>query len=487
MAKQIKEALTFDDVLLEPQESEVMPEDVDITTWLSRHVRLNIPILGAAMDTVTESKLAIALARKGGMGIIHKNMSIEDQADQVAKVKRSESVVILDPYTLSPDQRIEDAFRLMERKGIAGIPIIETSGELVGILTKRDLSGRKKSEKISCVMTKEVITAPEGTSIQRAEKILRKNKIEKLPLVSSQGFLKGLITARDIDKTKEFPQACKDKKGRLRVGAAVGVAKDTEERVRALIKAGVDVLVVDTAHGHSKGVFETVTMIREKFGDVELIAGNVATTEGARFLIDAGVDAVKVGVGPGMICTTRVVTGVGVPQITAIRDCSKACKKAGIPLIADGGIKYSGDIPKALAAGAGSVMLGGLLAGTNEAPGEMVILDGRRWKVFRGMGSVEAMKEGSADRYGQGEFTKFVPEGVVARVPCGGSLNEVVFQLTGGLKSGMGYLGAKNIRELQEKAEFIRITNAGLRESHPHDVVITKEPPNYEVPERRRS
>ncbi len=482
MAKIIGEGLTFDDLLLVPQYSEVLPREVDVTTWLSRHIRLNIPILSAPMDTVTEAEMAIIIACLGGIGIIHKNLSPDRQAQEVSKVKRWMSWMIADPYTLGQDNSLKDAKELMEKHNIAGIPIVDDQRKLMGIITKRDLHFETNLDlKIGEVMTREVITAHQGITQKEAEDRLHVNRIEKLPVIDEDKVLRGLITIRDIEKRHRYPEACKDEKDRLRVGATVGVAKDTEERAQALIEAGVDVLIVDTAHGHSKGVFETVKMIRKKFGNVELIAGNVATAEGAKFLIDAGVDAIKVGVGPGSICTARVIAGAGVPQITAIMDVAK---KVRIPVIADGGVRFSGDITKALAAGADTVMIGNLLAGCKEGPGEEILLGGRRYKSYRGMGSIAAMEAGSKDRYHQEhqeEAKKLVPEGVEGRVPFKGPGEDVVHQLVGGLRSGMGYCGARNIQELQEKAKFIRITQAGGIESHPHDVTITKESPNYEV------
>lgn len=479
----MEEALTFDDVLLEPARSEVLPRDVDVSTYLTRDIRLNIPLVSSAMDTVTEARLAIAIAREGGIGIIHKNMSIERQAQEVDKVKRSESGIIVDPIFLSPEHRVADAVEIMERYHISGVPITDPEGHLIGIITNRDLRFEEDySRPISEVMTKEnLITAPVGTTLERAKEILKRHKVEKLPLVDEQGRLKGLITIKDIEKAKKYPNAAKDSVGRLRVGAAVGVAADTMERARALVKAGVDVLVVDTAHGHSRGVLETVARLKAEFPETPVIAGNVATAAGTEDLIAAGADAVKVGVGPGSICTTRVVAGVGVPQITAIWNAARAADKHGIPIIADGGIKFSGDITKALAAGASTVMIGNLFAGTEESPGETIIYQGRSYKVYRGMGSLGAMKEGSRDRYFQENVEKLVPEGIEGRVPYKGPLAETVYQLIGGLRAGMGYCGAANLAELRQKARFVRVTSAGLRESHPHDVIITKEAPNYSV------
>ncbi|KAF0993435.1 IMP dehydrogenase [Geobacillus sp. TFV-3] len=482
-AKFAKEGLTFDDVLLIPAKSDVLPRDVDVTTKLSDTLQLNIPILSAGMDTVTEAEMAIAMARQGGLGIIHKNMSIEQQAEQVDKVKRSERGVITDPFFLTPDHQVYDAEHLMSKYRISGVPIVNNPEEqkLVGIITNRDLRFiQDYSIKISEVMTKEnLITAPVGTTLEEAEKILQKHKVEKLPLVDENGVLKGLITIKDIEKVIEFPNSAKDAKGRLIVGAAVGVTADTMIRVKKLVEAGVDVIVVDTAHGHSKGVLETVANIRSQYPDLNIIAGNVATAEGTRDLIAAGANIIKVGIGPGSICTTRVVAGVGVPQITAIYDCATEARKHGVPIIADGGIKYSGDIVKAIAAGAHAVMLGSLLAGVSESPGETEIYQGRRFKVYRGMGSVAAMERGSKDRYFQEDAKKFVPEGIEGRVPYKGPLADTIYQLVGGLRAGMGYCGTRNLEELREKTQFIRMTSAGLRESHPHDVQITKEAPNY--------
>ncbi|MFO7152657.1 MAG: IMP dehydrogenase [Bacillota bacterium] len=477
--KFVKEGLSFDDVLVLPAKSSVLPKDVDVSTRLTNKIRLNIPIISAAMDTVTEARLAIALAREGGIGIIHKNMSIERQALEVDKVKRSEHGVIVDPFYLSPENTIGEAMELMARYRISGVPITE-NGKLVGIITNRDIRFEDDmSKKIKDVMTKEnLVTAPVGTTLEEAKLILKKHKIEKLPLVDENFNLKGLITIKDIEKAIKYPNAAKDKNGRLLVGAAVGVGKDMMDRVKALVDAKVDVIVVDTAHGHTEGVIKAVVTIKEKFPELQVIAGNVATAQATEDLIKAGADAVKVGMGPGSICTTRVVAGIGVPQITAIYDCARAAAKYGVPIIADGGIKYSGDIVKAIAAGADSVMIGGLFAGTEESPGEIEIYKGRSFKVYRGMGSLGAMEEGSKDRYFQEDAKKLVPEGVEGRVPYRGPLSEIVFQLVGGLRAGMGYAGARNIEELK-KAKFIKITSAGLRESHPHDVYITKEAPNY--------
>lgn len=478
----IQEGLTFDDVLLVPAKSEVLPRDCETSTNLTKKIRLNIPLMSAGMDTVTESRLAVAIAREGGIGIIHKNMTIEQQAMEVDKVKRSEHGVITDPIFLSPDHPVSDALELMQRYRISGVPIV-VDHVLVGILTNRDLRFETDySKKIGDVMTKEhLITAPVGTTLEGAKNILLSHKVEKLPIVDSQNHLKGLITIKDIEKARIYPNSAKDSKGRLVVGAAIGVTKDMMERADALVRARVDVITVDTAHGHSRGVLEAVHMLKSKYPDIDVIAGNVATAEATRDLISAGADCVKVGIGPGSICTTRVVAGIGVPQITAIADCSKEAAKHGIPIIGDGGIKYSGDITKAIAAGADVIMIGSLFAGTEESPGDIEIYQGRSFKVYRGMGSLGAMKEGSRDRYFQEGDQKFVPEGIEGRVPYKGPLAETVFQLVGGLKAGMGYCGTTNLNELRTKTKFMRITSAGLRESHPHDVTITKEAPNYSV------
>ncbi|GAF26854.1 IMP dehydrogenase/GMP reductase [Moorella thermoacetica Y72] len=480
--KIIGEGLTFDDVLLVPGESEVLPREVDISSNFTRHIRLNTPLVSAAMDTVTEARTAISMAREGGIGVIHKNMTIERQAREVDRVKRSEHGVITDPISLSPDHKVREAIALMEHYHISGVPITD-NGKLVGIITNRDIRFEDNHERpIKEVMTKDnLVTAPVGTTLAEAMAILRAHKIEKLPLVDADYNLKGLITIKDIEKTRRYPQAAKDERGRLRVAAAVGTSADTMTRVEALVAAGVDAIVVDTAHGQSRSVIETVKRIKAAFPAVELVAGNVATYDGARALAEAGVDAVKVGVGPGSICTTRVIAGIGVPQITAVMECARAAAEFGIPVIADGGIKYSGDITKAIAAGASTVMIGSLLAGTEESPGEIEIFQGRSFKSYRGMGSLAAMKEGSKDRYFQEEAEKLVPEGIEGRVPYKGPLSETIFQLVGGLRAGMGYCGARNIAELQARGRFIRITPAGLRESHPHDVMITKEAPNYRI------
>jgi IMP dehydrogenase len=483
MAKIKQTAITFDDVLLVPGRSAVLPREVSVKTKLTKNIDLNIPILSAAMDTVTESEMAIGIAREGGIGIIHKNMSIESQAGEVDRVKRSESGMILDPVTLRADKTIGDALRLMQQYKISGIPVVNESNQLIGILTNRDLRFDPDETKlVSELMTKDgLITAPVGTDLEKAEVILQKHRIEKLPVVDKNRKLKGLITFKDIQKRKKFPNACKDKYGRLRAGAAVGISADTTERVSALVNAGADVIVIDTAHGHSKGVIEMVKKIRKKF-EVDLIAGNVATAEATVDLIKAGADCVKVGIGAGSICTTRVIAGVGVPQISAVLECSSAASKLGIPVISDGGIKQTGDVPKAIAAGADSVMLGGMFAGTEEAPGEKVLYEGRSFKVYRGMGSIEAMKRGSKDRYFQDvedDISKLVPEGIEGIVPYKGFVGETIYQIIGGLRSAMGYCGAKNIKEMKSNTRFVMITNAGLRESHPHDVKITKEAPNY--------
>lgn len=480
--KNFAETLTFDDVLLVPQKSNILPRDVDVTTKLSRNIPLYIPLVSAAMDTVTEAKLAIAIAREGGIGIIHKNMSIEEQIAEVDKVKRSESGMILHPITLSPNKKIGEALELMQKYQISGVPIVNSQNKLLGILTNRDLIFEKDTRKlVKEVMTKNLVTVRSGTTLNQAQEILKKYKIEKLPIVDSEGVLKGLITIKDIIKKKLYPNACKDELGRLRVGAALGVSKDTLDRACALVEVDVDVLVIDSAHAHSKGVIELARLLRKKFPDSELIVGNAATYEACKDLLKIGVDGIKVGVGPGSICTARVVAGMGVPQLTAIMECERALRATGVGLIADGGIKYSGDIVKAIAAGADSVMIGNLFAGTEESPGENVLLEGRQYKVYRGMGSVDAMLAGSRDRYFQEEVKKLVPEGVVGRVPYRGHLSDICYQLVGGLRSGMGYVGAENIEKLRQKAKFVRITSAGLRESHPFNITITKEAPNYEM------
>ena len=484
-SKFTREGLTFDDVLLVPGASEVLPKDVNLSVRLTEKMTLNIPIISAGMDTVTESKMAIAMARQGGLGVIHKNMTIEEQAEQVVTVKRSENGVITNPFFLTPEHQVFDAEHLMGKYRISGVPIVNNMDEqkLVGILTNRDLRFiQDYSLIINDVMTKEnLVTAPVGTTLEDAEKILQQYKIEKLPIVDENGILKGLITIKDIEKVIEFPNAAKDSQGRLLVGAAVGVTSDTMVRVEKLVAAEVDVIVIDTAHGHSKGVLDTVAQIREVYPDLDIIAGNVATAEGAAALYEAGADVVKVGIGPGSICTTRVVAGVGVPQITAVYQCASEARKQGKTIIADGGIKYSGDIVKALAAGGHVVMLGSLLAGTTESPGDTEIYQGRRFKVYRGMGSVGAMEHGSKDRYFQEDAKKLVPEGIEGRMPYKGPLADSIHQLVGGIRAGMGYCGTKDLQDLREKAQFIRMTGAGLRESHPHQVHITKEAPNYSI------
>jgi IMP dehydrogenase len=480
--KIIGEAITYDDVLLIPGKSSVLPREVDVSTFLTKNIRLNIPLLSAAMDTVTESEMAIGLAREGGIGIIHKNLSIERQAEEVDKVKRSESGMIMNPVTLTADKTVGDVLDLMSKFSVSGIPIVE-NGKLVGILTNRDLRFQpNRNLKVAEAMTKEnLVIAPVGTTLEEAEEILQRHKIEKLPVVDKSGKLKGLITFKDIQKKKRYPNACKDKHGRLRVGAAVGVTVDTIERVHALVVGGADVIFIDTAHGHSKGVIEMVRRVKSKFA-IDIVAGNVGTAEATKELIRAGADGIKIGIGPGSICTTRVVAGVGVPQITAILNCADAARKLKIPVIADGGIKQTGDIAKAIAAGADSVMIGGMFAGLQESPGEKVLYEGRTYKIYRGMGSLEAMKEGSKDRYFQDvedDIQKLVPEGIEGRVPFKGELHTTVYQMVGGLRAAMGYCGAENIPAMQVKAQFVRMSDAGLRESHPHDIKITKEAPNY--------
>ncbi|AKP02810.1 IMP dehydrogenase [Companilactobacillus pabuli] len=482
-----KKGFTFDDVLLIPAESHVLPNEVDLSVQLAKNIKLNTPILSASMDTVTEAPMAIAMARQGGLGVIHKNMSIEQQADEVSKVKRSENGVIIDPIYLTADDEVAQAEKLMSTYRISGVPIVNNTNDLklVGIITNRDLRFiTDYSVKIGTVMTsEELVTAPVGTSLKEAEQILQKHRIEKLPLIDKNGRLGGLVTIKDIEKVKEFPNAAKDKYGRLLVAAAVGVTSDTFERAEALLNAGADAIIIDTAHGHSAGVLRKIGEIRAKFPEATLIAGNVATAEGTKALYDAGVDVVKVGIGPGSICTTRIVAGVGVPQLTAVYDAASVAHEYGKTIIADGGIKYSGDIVKALAGGGNAVMLGSMLAGTDEAPGDFEIYQGRRFKTYRGMGSLAAMSHGSSDRYfqsGVNEANKLVPEGIEGRVAAKGAVGDVIYQLLGGLRSGMGYVGAHNLKELQD-AQFIQISNAGLRESHPHDVTITKEAPNYSV------
>ncbi|UCG99956.1 MAG: IMP dehydrogenase [Deltaproteobacteria bacterium] len=481
----IKEGLTFSDLLLMPMESSVLPKDVDIKTMLSRNISLNIPIVSAAMDTVTESETAIALARQGGLGFIHKNMTIERQALEVEKVKKSESGMIIDPITIDPEQKLFEVLNIMKKYRISGVPVVKM-GNLLGIITNRDLRFETNlDKKVGDVMTKDnLATVPVGITLEESKAVLHKRRIEKLLVVDGEGRLEGLITIKDIEKIEKYPNSCKDHLGRLRVGAAIGVGPDREERTERLVAANVDVIVIDTAHGHSAGVINAVKETKGNLPKLELIAGNVATAEGASALIEAGVDAIKVGIGPGSICTTRVIAGVGVPQMTAIMDCARQAARANIPIIADGGIRFSGDITKALAAGASSIMIGSLLAGTEESPGETELFQGRTYKVYRAMGSIEAMREGSKDRYFQEtvkEESKLVPEGIVGRVPYRGPLADTIYQLIGGLKAGMGYVGAHDIKELQAKAQFLRITAAGLREGHVHDVIITKEAPNYQL------
>ena len=478
-----KEGLTFDDVLLIPAKSEVLPKDVNLSSQLTKKIKLNIPIISAAMDTVTEHKMAIAMAREGGLGVIHKNMPIELQAEEVRKVKRSESGVINDPFFLTPEHKVQEAEDLMRKYRISGVPIVNSMEEkkLVGILTNRDLRFLENySVKIDSVMTKEnLVTAPSNTTLDDATKILRNHKIEKLPLVNEKGILTGLITIKDIEKVVKYPNSAKDAQGRLLVAASVGTGADTFERVEALVNAGVDALVIDTAHGHSMGVVRKVKEIREKYPDLDIIAGNVVTAEATRTLFEAGADVVKVGVGPGSICTTRVVAGVGVPQITAVYDCATVAREMGKTIIADGGLKYSGDVVKALAAGGNVVMLGSMLAGTDESPGEFEIYQGRRFKTYRGMGSLAAMEKGSKDRYFQEEGKKLVPEGIEGRIPYKGTLADAIYQIVGGIRAGMGYTGAKDLQTLRDTAQFVKMTGAGLIESHPHDVQIIKEAPNY--------
>jgi len=484
-AKVRGEGLTYDDVLLVPARSSVMPREVSTATQLTRNIELNIPLVSAAMDTVTEADLAIAMAREGGVGVLHKNMPIEQQAAEVRRVKRSESGMILDPITISPHDTVADARRMMAKYSIGGIPVVDESSKLVGIVTNRDVRFELEGDTpLRSMMTSdELVTAPVGTTLDEAVQILQRHKIEKLPVVDEQGYLKGLITFKDIRKRRKHPNACKDEHGRLRVGAAVGITPEVLDRVAALVEVGVDFVTVDTAHGHSEGVLKTVERIANRFdGEVDIVAGNVGTAEGASDLIASGADAIKVGIGPGSICTTRVVAGVGVPQLTAIMDCASAAREQGVPIIADGGIKQTGDIPKALAAGASTVMIGGLFAGVEESPGETVLYEGRKYKSYRGMGSVSAMDAGSKDRYFQDvedDIQKLVPEGVEGRVPYSGTLGEVVHQMTGGLRAAMGYCGCETVQALYAQSQFVRATAAGLRESHPHDIEITKEPPNY--------
>ena len=480
-----EEAHSFDDVLLIPGYSDVLPKDVNVSTRLTKNLTLNIPIVSAAMDTVTEARASIAMARDGGLGFIHRNMSIKSQILEVDKVKKSESGMIIDPVTINPDQPVHEVLKLMEQYRISGLPVIK-GDQLVGILTNRDLRFETNMEKkVSEVMTREnLVTVSEGITLEDSKKLLHKHRIEKLLVVDKNGRLTGMITIKDIEKIKKYPNACKDSMGRLRVGAAVGVGPDMEERAEALLKAGADVILIDTSHGHSKNVIDAVKILKSNFDDIELIAGNVGTSKGADDLVKAGVDGVKIGIGPGSICTTRIVAGIGIPQLTGIMNCRSISNKTGVPLIADGGIKFSGDITKAVGAGAHVVMIGGLFAGIEESPGESIFFQGRSYKLYRGMGSIEAMKKGSKDRYYQSEAIendKLVPEGIVGRVPYKGSLSANVFQLVGGLRAGMGYVGCQTIEELREKARFVKITAAGLRESHVHDVIITKEAPNYSL------
>ena len=480
-----EEAYSFDDILLVPGYSDVLPKDCNTQTQLTRNIRLNIPLLSAAMDTVTEARAAISMAREGGIGFIHRNMSIDSQVMEVGRVKKSESGMIIDPVTIHPDQKIADVLTMMKRFRISGVPVVDGS-RLVGIVTNRDLRFETELDKpVSTVMTSEnLVTVSEGISLEDSKKLLHQHRIEKLLVVDKQGLLTGMITIKDIEKIKKFPNACKDNLGRLRVGAAIGVGPDKVERAGALLDAGADVLVIDTSHGHSKNVIDAVRELKSEFPDMDLIAGNVATAKGAEDLIEAGVDAVKIGIGPGSICTTRIVAGIGIPQVTAIMACRSVSSKTGVPLIADGGVKYSGDLTKAIGAGAHVIMIGSLFAGTEESPGELILYQGRSYKVYRGMGSLEAMKKGSKDRYYQTEQEKddkLVPEGIVGRVPYRGSLSENIHQLIGGLKAGMGYVGGRNLDELREKARFVKISPAGLKESHVHDVIITKEAPNYRL------
>lgn len=484
--KNFEEGLTYDDVLLVPQYSEVLPRDVDISSKLTKKITLNVPIISAAMDTVTESTMAIAMAKEGGIGILHKNMTIEEQAKKVRKVKRSESGMIHDPITLEEHVTLKEALSVMKENKIGGIPIVSKNMELLGILTNRDLRFQTNLEqKVSAVMTKKnLVTAPMGTNLKEAEKILTAHKVEKLPLVDKNNKLIGLITYKDIMKVQSRPKSSRDGMGRLRVGAGVGVTSDTLERVRTLEQAGVDVIVIDTAHGHSKGVIDMLKKIKKEFPKLEVIVGNIATGEAALALVKAGADAVKVGIGPGSICTTRIIAGVGFPQLSAVYEVAQAIKGSGVPVIADGGIRHTGDIPKAIAAGANTIMAGSLFAGVEESPGEVVLFEGRKFKTYRGMGSIEAMAQGSKDRYFQDaedDIKKLVPEGIVGRVPLKGALSEIIYQMVGGLRAGMGYCGAKDVKTLQQKAQFVRLTSSGITESHPHDVIITKESPNYNL------
>ncbi len=479
----VKESLTFDDVLLVPRQSRVLPHEADLRSQFTRGIGLALPLVSAAMDTVTEARMAIAMARAGGIGVIHKNLSVEEQAAEVAKVKRTESSLIVDPVSIPVESTVADVRALMSRTGVSGLPVVDRAGRVVGIVTKRDLLFEDNPRKaLREVMTAEVVTAPVGTTLKQAREILRRHRIEKLPIVDRKGVLRGLVTTKDIIRQVEYPNATVDSRRRLRVAAAVGVGADAVERARALVAVESDALVIDTAHGHAQKVLETARKLRKLFPKLELVVGNVATAEGALAAAEAGATGVKVGVGPGSICTTRVVAGVGVPQFSAVQECAAALKRRGIPVIADGGVRYSGDAAKALAGGAGTVMMGNLLAGTDESPGEDVLLEGRRYKVYRGMGSLDAMKKGSADRYFQEGQGKLVPEGIVGRVPYRGAVRDVLFQLEGGIRAAMGFCGARTTAEFQRKARFVRVTGAGLRESHPHDVTIIKEAPNYEVP-----
>jgi len=479
----IKEAYAFDDILLIPRKSQVLPKDVNTQSFFTRKITLHIPLVSAAMDTVTEWRMAASLAKSGGIGVIHKNLSIDVQANDVIKVKRAESGMIVNPVTIHSDDTLEIAKKLMEKYSISGLPVTDNFGKLIGILTKRDIIFETNlKQKVKILMTQEdLVTAPVGTNLDQAQEILRKHKLEKLPIVDKKYHLQGLITIKDIVKKHEYPHSTIDKLGRLRVAAAIGVSKDSFERAQALVDAGVDALVIDTAHGHSTGVIKTAKSIRKKYPNIQLVIGNVATAEAVKDLLKLDVDAIKVGIGPGSICTTRVVAGIGVPQFSAIMNCVNEARKQNIPIIADGGIRFSGDIVKAIAAGASSVMIGNLFAGTEESPGEEVLLEGRKYKIYRAMGSIDAMKRGSADRYFQEEAKKFVPEGIEGRVPYRGKVSDVIYQLVGGLKSGMGYCGTKSIKELQRRAKFVALTNAALKESHPHDITITKEAPNYEM------
>jgi IMP dehydrogenase len=479
---ELREALTFDDVLLVPAESSILPRDADVSTQLTREIRLSIPLVSSAMDTVTEAATAIRMAREGGIGILHKNLTIEDQAREVVRVKKAQSGLVVDPVTVAPERRLEEALRLMREARISGLPVVDGDSRPVGILTNRDVRFETNlAQRVGDVMTRKLITVAEGVTLEESKRLLHQNRIEKLLVVDREGRLKGLVTIKDIEQAEQHPNASKDALGRLLVGAALGVGEDRKGRAAALVGAGCDVLVIDTAHGHSRGVLDAVAQTRSEHPEVQIVAGNVATTHGAAALAEIGVDAVKVGVGPGSICTTRVVAGVGVPQLTAIADCARAASGRGIPVIADGGVKHSGDVAKAIAAGAHTVMIGSLFAGTDEAPGEIILYQGRSYKTYRGMGSIGAMRAGSRDRYFQDEARKLVPEGIEGRVPYKGSLADSIYQLVGGLRSAMGYVGCPTIADMRERAQFVRITSQGLRESHVHDVIITKEAPNYRV------